>query len=73
MSNQQLSRIARFAFAVASAALALLPASQAFASQGPGGRQGAASAMTQLAMAIIVYGTSAVVIAFGLIGALRHR
>ena len=45
----------------------------ALASQGPGTGPGTASGMTQLAMAIIVYGTSALVIAAGLIGAARGR
>jgi hypothetical protein len=46
----------------------------AFASQGPGGGPGTASSFTQLAMAVIVYGTSALVVGAGLIGAARrHR
>ena len=45
----------------------------AFASQGPGAGPGTASGLTQLAMAVIVYGTSALVIAAGLIGAVRAR
>jgi hypothetical protein len=45
----------------------------AFASQGPGGGPGAASHFTQLAMAIIVYGTCALVILAGLIGVTRRR
>jgi hypothetical protein len=44
----------------------------AFASQGPGGGLGTASSFTQLAMALIVYGTVALVIGAGLIGALRR-
>ena len=44
----------------------------AFASQGPGGGPGTASSFTQLAMALIVYGTVAVVVGAGLIGALRR-
>jgi hypothetical protein len=46
-------------------------AGAAFASQGPGGGPGTASAAMQLAMAILVYGASALVIAAGLIGAVR--
>jgi hypothetical protein len=42
-------------------------------SQGPGGGPGTASGFTQLAMAIIVYGTSALVVGAGLIGAARRR
>jgi len=47
-------------------------AGAAFASQGPGGGPGTASSFTQLAMALIVYGTVAVVVGAGLIGALRR-
>jgi hypothetical protein len=46
---------------------------QAQASQGPGVMPGTASTTIQLAMAIIVYGGSAMVIAAGLIGAARQR
>ena len=45
----------------------------ALASQGPGGGPGTASSFTQLAMAIIVYGVSALVVGTGLIGAARRR
>jgi hypothetical protein len=51
----------------------LLPANAALASQGPGGGPGTASSFTQLAMAILVYGTSALVVGSGLIGALRKH
>jgi hypothetical protein len=51
----------------------LLPAGSAFASQGPGGGMGTASSLTQIAMAVIVYGASALVIGTGLIGAVRRR
>ena len=51
----------------------LLSASTALASQGPGGGMGTASPLTQVAMAILVFGTSAVVIGAGLIGAVRRR
>jgi hypothetical protein len=40
---------------------------------GPGGRPGTASGFTQFAMAIIVYGTSALVVGGGLISAMRRR
>jgi len=43
------------------------------ASQGPGSGPGTASPFTQLAMAIVVYGTSALLICCGLIGAMRQR
>jgi hypothetical protein len=46
---------------------------QAIASQGPGVMPGSAGATTQLAMAIIVYGGSALLVVFGLIGAARQR
>jgi hypothetical protein len=58
------------AFAVANATLL---STTAFASQGPGIAPGTAGAMTQLGMAIIVYGGSAAIIAIGLLRALRHR
>jgi hypothetical protein len=51
----------------------LLFANAALASQGPGGGPGSASPFTQLVMAVIVYGTSALVIGAGLIGAVRRR
>jgi hypothetical protein len=55
------------------AAAILLPAASAFASQGPGGGMGTASNLTQVAMAILVYGASALIVGVGLIGALRRR
>ena len=66
-------RISQFVFAAASALASLLWTHAAFASQGPGGGPGTASSFTQLAMAIIVYGTSALVVGAGLIGATRRR
>jgi hypothetical protein len=65
-------RISRLAVALTPAA-ALLFVNAALASQGPGGGPGTASPFTQLVMAIIVYGTSALVIGTGLIGAMRRR
>ena len=62
------SSVLRAAVAVAM----LLPAS-AFASQGPGGGMGTASNLTQIAMAVLVYGASALILGAGLIGALRRR
>jgi hypothetical protein len=64
--NLRLSRVAIAAYAV-------LPAASAFASQGPGGGMGAASNFTQIAMAILVYGASVLIVGAGLIGALRRR
>ena len=55
------------------AAAMLLPAASAFASQGPGGGMGTASNLTQIAMAVLVYGTAALIVGAGLIGALRRR
>jgi hypothetical protein len=52
---------------------AVIWATAAFAAQGPGGGPGAASPFTQLAMAIIVWGTSALLVGAGLIGAVRQR
>ncbi len=66
-------RISRLAFDAMSAVAGLLWANAAFASQGPGVGPGTASSFTQLAMAIIVYGTSALVVGAGLIGAARRR
>jgi hypothetical protein len=63
----------RTALSFASAATVLLPAHAALASQGPGGGPGTASSFTQLTMAIIVYGTSVLVVGSGLIGALRKH
>jgi hypothetical protein len=45
----------------------------AFASQGPGGSMGTAGHLTQVAMAILVYGASALVVCVGLIGAVRRQ
>jgi hypothetical protein len=63
---------AQVAFASTTAA-ALMWADAAFASQGPGGGLGTASSLTQLTMAIIVYGASALVVGAGLIGAARRH
>jgi hypothetical protein len=63
----------QFAFVTPCAVACLLWADVAFASQGPGGGLGTASSFTQLAMAIIVYGVSALVVCTGLIGAARRR
>jgi hypothetical protein len=63
----------RLAFATTSTAAGLLWANAAFASQGPGGGPGTAGSFTQLVMAIVVYGASALVVGAGLIGAVRRR
>jgi hypothetical protein len=72
-SSGKWRRISRVALAFASTATVLLTAHAALASQGPGGGPGTASSFTQLAMGIIVYGTSALVLGSGLIGALRKH
>jgi hypothetical protein len=59
--------------AVAPAIAALLWISPVLASQGPGVGPGTASDFTQLAMAILVWGTSALVVGAGLIGAVRRH
>jgi len=56
---------------LAIAASLALDATSALASQGPGVESGTASPLTQLVMAILVYGASAVIVGAGLIGALR--
>jgi hypothetical protein len=66
-------RISRFAAGATAAVAALSCAAEALASQGPGVATGTASHFTQLAMAIIVWGTSALVVGIGLIGAMRRR
>ena len=67
-----MSRKNSSALRAAVAAALLLPAS-ASASQGPGGGMGTASDFTQVAMAVLVYGTAALIVAAGLIGALRRH
>ena len=52
---------------------ALLPVASAIAAQGPGAGPGSASDLTRMTMAILVYGTAAVIVGAGLIGALRRR
>jgi hypothetical protein len=64
---------ASFALAASTIVASLLSIEAALAAQGPGTNAGTASSLTQLAMAVIVYGTSALVIAAGLIGAARGR
>ena len=72
-SSRTTPHVSRLIFAAALMADGLLSAHAAFASQGPGGGQGTASSVTQLAMAILVYGGSALLIGTGLIGAMRRR
>ena len=62
-------------FTLGAAALAgsVISIDVALASQGPGGGMGTASHLTQMLMALAVYGTTGAVVAAGLIGALRQR
>jgi hypothetical protein len=71
MASSRTRLVSQLAFA--SAVVTALSASAALASQGPGGGPGTASGFTQLAMAILVYGVSAAVVAAGLIGAARQH
>ena len=71
-SSRTSHRLSWFAFAAASIATAVW-AGAALASQGPGTGPGTASSFTQLVMAIIVYGASALIVGAGLIGAIRGR
>jgi len=57
----------------ASSLAVLCWADGALASQGPGTGAGTAGHLTQLAMAVLVYGMSALVVGAGLIGALRRH
>jgi hypothetical protein len=72
-SSRTRHRISRGVRATAATAISLLWANAALASQGPGGGPGTASGFTQLAMAILVYGASALVVGAGLIGMARRR
>lgn len=62
-----------FVLATIAVAAGAFGADVAFAAQGPGTAAGSASSLTQSVMAIVVYGTSALVVGAGLIGALRQR
>ena len=57
----------------ASSLAALCGAGTALAAQGPGTGMGTAGHFAQLAMAMLVYGISALVVGAGLIGAIRRR
>ena len=59
--------------AMISIAATALWSSAALASQGPGGGMGTASPLAQTAMAILVYGMSAMIVCAGLIGAVFRR
>lgn len=64
--------ISRAAIAAATIVTEVSWAHAALASQGPGGGLGTASHLTQTAMAVLVYGASALVVGIGLIGAARR-
>ena len=72
MTQSDISESLRAAFAVMASGSMVL-ANTAHASQGPGGGMGTASHLTQMMMAIAVYGASAIIVAAGLIGAARNR
>jgi hypothetical protein len=72
-SSRNAKRTTAFVCAAASALAAVSWAGAALASQGPGAGQGTASGFTQLAMAVLVYGASALVVGAGLIGAVRRH
>jgi len=69
-SSQSFIRMARAVLVAISLAAATAPA---LASQGPGGGPGTASSFTQLAMAVMVYGSCALLVGIALIGAARRR
>ena len=73
MPSFRLRHRIHLAITTASMLAASLATSTAFASQGPGGGPGTASGFTQMAMGILVYGASALVVGAGLIGAARRR
>ncbi|MBR1216971.1 hypothetical protein JQ557_03150 [Bradyrhizobium sp. U87765 SZCCT0131] len=58
---------------IALMAVSICGARPATAAQGPGLSPGTASPLTQQAMAIVVYGSAAALVAAGLIGAARRR
>ena len=65
--------ISRAALAAISIVASVSRAGLAYASQGPGGGMGTASHLTQVVMAVLVYGASAIIVGAGLIGAIRGR
>jgi hypothetical protein len=65
--------LSRAALAAAIIVTEMLCNGAALASQGPGGGMGTAGHLTQVAIAILVYGASALVVGAGLIGAARKH
>jgi len=72
-SSRNVNRTMALVCAAASSLATFSWAGVALASQGPGGGQGTASSFTQLAMAVLVYGTAALVVGAGLIRAARRH
>lgn len=73
-TSHRLSRLAFAAVSIATVSVTTVAwAEAAFASHGPGVGMGTASNFAQLAMAIVVYGTSALIVCAGLIGAVRKH
>jgi hypothetical protein len=72
-SSQMRDSVCRAALAAITIVVPVVWTDAALASQGPGGGMGTASHLTQSAMAMIVYGVSAIVVGVGLIGATRPR
>ena len=62
-----------FALGAATLAGSMISIDVALASQRPGGGMGTASHLTQMLMALAVYGTTGVIVTAGLIGAARRH
>ncbi len=67
------SNTSRVALAAAAIGADVIWNGAALASQGPGGGMGTAGHLTQVAMAVLVYGSAAVIVSAALIGAARRR
>jgi hypothetical protein len=72
MPSARANRSARIA-GVASGIVSMSWVTVALASQGPGASMGTAGHFTQMTMAVLVYGMSALVVGAGLIGAIRRH
>jgi hypothetical protein len=73
MASSRIKQCATALGCAAASATCLLWAGAALTSQGPGAGPGTASHFTQLTMAVLVYGISALVVGAGLIGAVRRH
>lgn len=71
--SRNANRTKALACAAAFGLAALSWTDTALAAQGPGGGQGTVGGFTQLAMAVLVYGSAALVISAGLVGAVRRH